>query len=742
MRGTRSLLIKSMLIALVVSILIMFQFKNVMAASNLVKSPGREKVEVLVKYKDVTKADSMRTSKKNKLKLNKMDLKKRYTKSKVDVLQIDNKDNIESVVNELKKDSNVEYVQPNFPITINALPNDPYYTKQWGLSSTTGQSIQGNTVRYDSNYSDGIQRGVDIDVQSAWDITQGSSSIVVGVLDTGIDINHEDLKNNITGGWNFVDGTSNVFNDANPSLDAHGTEMAGIIAAAANNSKGISGVAPNVKIMPLKFINGSTGYTSDAIAAIDYAMSMGVKIINCSFTGGDNNAALKDAMANSGILFICSAGNTGADIGTTPVYPSGFELPNVISVAAIDGNGVLSSFSTYGSSVDVAAPGVNIFTTTPGNGYDYVSGTSASASFVTGEAALILSQNPNITIAQLKARIVSNVMKSTSLAGKVASGGRIDIKAALTNTPPTATDQYTGAGWQTVTVPIQQQGADADTWYTSDQLAKVKQQLHFGESGVNPATGNFSLTANDMTVSSPGFTIDISRTYNSEDGTTTGAMGRGWTFGFTGCAFGINNTSDMVVVTLPKGEVRRFVRNANGSYTASDSRDTFIKNADGTFTLTNTKQYSYGFNTSGYLTWMKDRNGNTVTINVDSTGKVQSVTDQAGRVYTVTYTNGLISQVIDPAGRKATYNYTSGLLTSAIDPMGNKISYSYDAQNYMTTITDNSGKTIENLTYDHTTNKVSKAVDQNGDASVYTYDIVNRKTSINENNGARLWSYS
>ncbi len=746
MRSKRTLIKVLIILAVVFSITIL-QFTNVIAASK-VPNTGRDKKEILVKYKDDSKADSVRTSIKSKFKLNKLDSKRKFRKSKMELVQIGDKDNVDSVVKGLRNDPNVEYAQPNYQITISSLPNDPNFAKQWGLSNS-GQSIQGQDAR----------SGVDVDASTAWDTTQGYSSVVVGVLDTGIDINHEDLQNSIyvntkeipgngidddgngyiddVYGWNFVDGNNQVYT---PSTDTHGTEVAGIIAASADNSKGISGVAPNVKILPLKFINGTIGYTSDAIDAINYAMSMGVKIINCSFSEGDNNIALRDAMQNSGILFVCSAGNTGANVTQTPTYPANFGLSNVISVAAVDGKGVLANFSTYGSSVDVAAPGVNILTTTP-DGYDYLSGTSASAPFVTGEAALLLSNNPGMSISDIKSRIVNNVKKCDNLAGKVSSGGRIDINAAFTNTPPAQTDTYSGEGWKDITFPGEQQSKDADSWYTTDQLAKVKQQIHYGESGVSPTTGNFSFTVNDMSVVAPGFTVNISRTYNSGDDRTS-PFGRGWTFGFQGSAIGINNTSDMVVVTLPTGAVERFVHNSNGSYTANDSRSQFVRNSDGSYTLITKDQYTYHFNTNGYLDWMKDRNGNAVYITVDSTGKVSKITDQAGREYGITYgSNGLISQITDPSGRIVKYEYTNNLLTKVTDPDGNIMNYSYDAQGYLTQIKDNDNKTVGNLVYDHTINKVKQATDASGDTSVYTYDTTNSKTSVNENDGARTWVY-
>lgn len=751
--GLKKILPPICIILLIVFGSTVFPYTFARAESGDGPNPGREKKEILVKYKNEAKANSVRTALKSKLKLSKFEAKKQIQRHKMELYEVGADDNIDNIIAQLKNDPNVEYAHPNYPITLDALPNDPYFGKQWGLSNS-GQTVEGYTAR----------PGVDIHAPAAWDINQGFSDVVVGVLDTGIDIHHEDLAGNIyvnTGeiagngldddqngfiddvtGWNFVAGTNQVVDLGNPAQDTHGTEVTGIIAAVANNAKGISGVAPQIKILPLKFAEGNLGYTSDAIDAIDYAMAQGIKIINCSFAGGDNNFALKDAMQNSGILFVCSAGNTGGDVAETPVYPACFGLANQISVAAVDGNGVLANFSAYGAAIDVAAPGVNILTTTPESTYDYLSGTSAATPFVTGTAALVLSENPGMSVTGIKTRIKNNVKPCTNLQGKVSSGGRVDAYAALTNTPPAETDTYSGEGWSGVTGEGGQPGGDADSWYTTDQLAKVKQQIHYGESGVNPATGNFSFTVNDMSVSSPGFTIDVSRTYNSQD-STSGLLGRGWTFGFQGKAQGINSAGDMVVLTLPMGSIQRFVKNSDGSYTASDARGTFVKNADGTFTLTTKDQYRYRFNANGYLDRMEDRNGNVVTIMVNSNGRVTQVADQAGRIYTVSYNgNGLIERITDPAQRTVQYLYNSQkLLTQVIDPMGRQMNYVYDDKKYLSVIKDHEGKMVETLEYNNKTGNVARATDANGDTAVYTYDPSGKKNGISENNGDRTWTY-
>jgi RHS repeat-associated protein len=720
---------------------------DVPSVSAPIKYTDRADREIIVKYKDDSKKNATKNQLKATLKLSKLEAKRSFKKSKAELLEVEVGQNIDTIINELKNDPNVEYVQPNYKLTINTIPTDAKFREQWGLQNI-GQEIEGMPGR----------TGVDINAFNAWNTTTGSASVVVGVLDTGVDINHNDLKSNIfvntkeipnnnidddkngyvddVNGWDFANADKTVYDSS--EKDFHGTYIAGIIAAK-SDTVGITGIAPNVKVMPLKFINGQTGYTCDAIDAIEYAMQMGVKIINCSFGGTDNNLALKDAMQNSGILFVVAAGNRGGDIYSLPVYPAAFDMPNMLTVAAIDNYGVLAPFSTYGNKIHVAAPGVNIVSSTPDNTYDYFTGTSAAAPFVSGIAALIKSKYPAATIKEITDRIKNNVVVSTSLQDKISTGGRVDAEAALSNVKPTA-DTYVGPGADVITIPGGDQGGEIDTWYTMDQFAKIKEKLHYGQSGVNPASGNFSFTVTDMSIPAPGFEVNISRTYNSRDNKAY-PLGMGWTFGFEGSARG----NDLMTVTLPNGGVQRF-RKEDTAYRAEDSRSVFVKNADGTYILTTKDQYSYGFDTNGWLVWMKDKNGNTVNITVDAGGKISKITDTVNRDYIITYNGqGLIDNIKDPQDRVVTYKYnTQGRLIQVIDPSGSIMRYSYDAEGYINSIEDHYQKIIEKLTYNHAVgvdqDKVVQATDANGNNNSYAYDATNRKTTIKDQNG-RTWTY-
>jgi len=706
---------------------------------------SRATTEIIVKYKDESKKAATNVKVSTKLKVN-LKTNRILTNKKINIVEVADNTNVKALVEELLKDPNVSYAQPNYPLTIHSSPTDSSYSFQWGLKNS-GQEIVGKTPR----------SGVDVNVENAWNLTKGENSVVVGVLDTGIDFNHPDLANSIfvnaleipnngldddqngyiddVNGWDFAGDDNSVFDST--ELDVHGTYIAGVLAASENES-GIVGIAPNIKVLPLKFINGSTGYTSDAIEAIEYAMSQGVKIINCSFGSTENNIALKDTMQNSGILFIASAGNNGSDLNEAPNYPASFDLPNIISVAAIDTMGVLPTFSNFGTSVDIAAPGTNILSTSTNNSYDYFSGTSVAAPFVTGAAALILSNQPNATITTIKDQILSNARPCLALKPFVQTGGRLDVFGALTGTKGSL-DDYNGpnAGDDVLMADAEDNG---DEWHTQSQLLKIKEKIHYGESGINPASGNYSFTATDLSVISPGFQVNISRTYNSKDERTS-AFGRGWTFGFEGSVTGTNN----VEVKLPSGGTHRF--NYDGLvYNPEDTRAKFKRNADGTSVLTTKDQYTYTFNTLGFLTAMTDENGNSVHITVDSNGKVQQITDTVGRTYTVQYNpNGLIERVTDTLNRTVKYEYNANnLLVKVIDPANNAMNYEYDAQGYLINIKDNDLRTIQTVTYNHVSgdaqHKVVNAIDSNGANWSYVYNMVEKKTTITDVNG-RVWTY-
>jgi subtilisin family serine protease len=354
----------------------------------------------------------------------------------------------------LKGLNGLKYIEPDQLLTTSATTtNDPYLSYEWHLNNT-GQS--GGTV------------DADMDVVEAWDLTRGSSAVVVGVIDSGVDYSHPDLAANMwrnpgevpadgidndgngyaddVYGWDFANNDNAPMDD-----NGHGTHVAGTIAAAGNNGAGAAGVTWNSKVMALKFLGADgNGSLSGAVAAVNYATKMrstygvNVRALNHSYGSGGYSSSLYDAFRNSGtagILSLVAAGNGGADqVGdnndSVANYPSNFNLGNVIAVAATDRYDRLGSFSNYGAStVHVAAPGVDIASTVPNGGYAWMSGTSMATPNVAGVAALAFAYSPNASYGDVRNAIFAGADAKASLAGKVATGGRVNAYNTLVNLP-------------------------------------------------------------------------------------------------------------------------------------------------------------------------------------------------------------------------------------------------------------------------------------------------------------------
>jgi hypothetical protein len=337
----------------------------------------------------------------------------------------------------------VLYAEPNYIVRSLVVPNDPQFSQLWGLHNT-GQS--GGTV------------DADIDAPEAWNITTGSSGVVVAVIDTGIDYNHQDLAANMfrntadcnsngidDDGNGFVDdcfGIDTANDDSNPMDDFnHGTHVAGTIGAVGNNNIGVVGVNWNVRLMACKFLDSTgSGAISDAIDCLNYLAMMkdrGVSIVatNNSWGGGGFSQALLDAIQahlQRGILFIVAAGNESSDNDVVPTYPCNYYLPNIICVAATTRTDALASFSNRGRrTVHLGAPGQEILSTTPANTYSTFNGTSMATPHVTGVAALLKAQNPNLQWSTIKNLILAGGDSDPSLSSTV-TGKRLNANGALT----------------------------------------------------------------------------------------------------------------------------------------------------------------------------------------------------------------------------------------------------------------------------------------------------------------------
>jgi subtilisin family serine protease len=345
----------------------------------------------------------------------------------------------------LKRRGLVSRVEPNYRVNAFAEPNDFLYRLGflWGIKNT---GVLGGVS------------GVDIDALAAWEISVGNPDLVVAVVDTGVYLNHPDLVSNIwrnpgeianngidddkngfvddVNGWDIVD------NDSNPNDEMfHGTHCAGIIAASLDNNRGLCGVAPRVKLLPLRVLNAKgEGDTVGLLKAVRYAIDLrkrgeNIRVISASLGGGEYLESFKELLDEAnryGIVFVAAAGNDGKNNDEEPTYPANYPSPNVISVAALDSSGRLASFSNYGEkTVDVGAPGVFIWSSFLFGFYLPFDGTSMAAPFVSGAAALVLSERPQLTPAQVISILKRSSKPLPDLQGKLATPGIISAARAL-----------------------------------------------------------------------------------------------------------------------------------------------------------------------------------------------------------------------------------------------------------------------------------------------------------------------
>lgn len=336
----------------------------------------------------------------------------------------------------------VTYAEPDFFVHSFALTNDPMFSSQWNLNNI------------------GQVPGVldaDIDALEAWDLEIGDSSLVVGIIDTGVNLQHADLIENL---WMNVDEIpdNGIDDDANGYIDdvygwdfhngdndptddnGHGTHCAGIVGAVGNNGIGVSGVAQDVSLMALKFLsNQGGGNLSDAVPALYYATDNGAFVTSNSWGGGGYSQAMSEAIeyarqANS--IFVAAAGNEAQDTDALPVYPACYPQDNIVSVAATDRYDALASYTNAGSlTVDIAAPGTGIYSTYYGgaynNSYSSRSGTSMAAPHVAGAAVLLKASDPSLSAEEIIDRMLTTADFKSAFFGKIASSGRLNVNAAL-----------------------------------------------------------------------------------------------------------------------------------------------------------------------------------------------------------------------------------------------------------------------------------------------------------------------
>ena len=441
--------------------------------SAAVSFPGTPSKELIIKYSEaVSDLDLERTFKKGRLKFRKyVHTRSMRSRGKIGLVCASTTLGLEQAIQALRQDPAVEYVEPNFTVTTQAVSNDPFFTN--GDLWAVDDNIFGS--RASSAWAAGLT---------------GSSSVHVAIIDDGAQITHEDLAFNMwtnpyeidgddidndgngftndVKGWNFTGEIADESNEPYNMADAHGTLVAGLIGAVGGNGIGSVGVNWNVTMIPLRSLSGGSGSVLDIIEAIDYCTDlktlhpeMHLVAINASFGFAGYSLFLHEAViraANKDILFIAAAGNSGADNDAQEFSPANIdttvgtfdadfgtgELPasynSVISVAAIDSDGNLATFSTGGSSfglttVHLGAPGQAVISPHPENLYYTSSGTSMAAPMVAGSAALYASAFPGSSAAEIRAALLSAVEPTPSLVGKTATGGRLSL-SFLAPAPP------------------------------------------------------------------------------------------------------------------------------------------------------------------------------------------------------------------------------------------------------------------------------------------------------------------
>lgn len=370
---------------------------------------------------------------------------------KLNVLKVGEEKSLEGAIAVLKNNPDVVYAEPNFiysaavmpkeknlshkrleksPFaeTMTATPDDPSFGQLWGLKNTGSNEPQGKA---------GVE-GADVNALKAWDITKGSHDVRIAIIDTGIDYNHPDLKANVDreSGYNFVNNTKDAMDD-----QGHGTHCAGTIGAVHDNKVGVAGVMSEVTMIPVKFLDSSgSGTLEAAVKSIDYATNLNVDLMSNSWGGGGRSEALYEAIkraSDKGIIFTAAAGNSSSNNDASPSYPASYDVPNVVSVAALTAQNDLAYFSSYGrNSVHIAAPGHNILSTLKGGSYEVMSGTSMATPHVSGVLGLLLAKEGRMSHAQMRERLTMTGVPVAALRSKTQTASRIDAYNLLTDTRP------------------------------------------------------------------------------------------------------------------------------------------------------------------------------------------------------------------------------------------------------------------------------------------------------------------
>ena len=364
----------------------------------------------------------------------------------------------EQALAKMQNDPNIAYAEPNYVYHLDAEVGTPAPVGNQAPQNAEPNQFIPNDLTPDlwGMHNTGQKAGkvdADIDAPEAWKLQTGSgNTFKIAVIDTGVDYNHPDLKANMWTNPGEIAGDG-IDNDGNGVIDdvhgfnafansgnpmdghGHGTHCAGTIGAVGNNELGVVGANHNAQIMAVKIFDdkGSTN-TAAILRGIEYTTKMGARITSNSWGGGPASEAQKEAFAASPALHIMAAGNNGRDNDKTANFPSNYELPNIIAVAASDRNDKKASFSNFGATqVDIAAPGKDIYSCAPGGGYQFMSGTSMATPLTSGVAGLVGSQFPDASALEMKAHILNGADKLENWKGIVVDGNRLNAYGALTS---------------------------------------------------------------------------------------------------------------------------------------------------------------------------------------------------------------------------------------------------------------------------------------------------------------------
>ncbi|MCW5776048.1 MAG: S8 family serine peptidase [Phycisphaeraceae bacterium] len=402
----------------------------------------------------------------------------------------------------------VIYAEPDYIVRTCGIPNDTHFSRLWGMHNT-GQNVNGIVGKPDA----------DIDAPEAWDSYTGNPNFVIAIIDTGINYTHPDLmanrwvnpgeipNNGIDDdgngyiddvyGWNFYN------NNNNPYDTGHGTHVAGTVGAVGNNGQGVVGVNWQCKLMALKFLGSGGGTISGAINSLQYSVAKGVKVSNNSWSGGGYSSSLFNAIENSksvGHIFVCAAGNDGLNIDSFPVYPASYTNTNLLAVAATTSNDTRASFSNYGkNTVDLGAPGANVYSTYGTSGYAYMDGTSMASPHAAGVVALVYGKNPNQPWNTVYQQVMTTTRPIAALANITVTGGVVNAADAVgytPNQPPvlTVTGPANGSVF-VVGTPVTFSGTaiDPEDGNISSQIVWVSHADGVIGTGANVTTSSLSL---------------------------------------------------------------------------------------------------------------------------------------------------------------------------------------------------------------------------------------------------------